>query len=146
MKLYVASSWKNDYELDEIHYMLREAGHITYDFRDHGRSDDFQEIAKFDWKLLDKADGVVLVLPSNQSSHIEAGVAIGSQRPVFITWVSEHKYEPMYLWANAYVPKEELVEAIERYLPSLIHDEYAYGKPCHGMCSEENCQCKVGAI
>lgn len=142
MKLYVASSWRNDSSLDEIHRILRVAGHDTMDWRKHGKTDSLQTIANLDWQLLDKSDGVVLVLPSNQSSHIEAGVAIGSQRPVFVTYVAEHKYEPMYLWATAYVPVEELVGAIERYEEFAAAEHYPNDERV--CCGKADCLCMNG--
>lgn len=103
MKIYVASSWKNlDYP--NVIRQLRIAGHEVYDFRENGfdwswidknweswTPEQFREnmkhpIAleqfKIDVEAMEWADACVLVLPSGNSSHIEAGYFIGKGKPV----------------------------------------------------------------
>lgn len=99
MKVYVASSWRNQ-RLTSVVQAIRDAGHEVYDFRENDA---------FDWKQLDpnfeswtpeqylknvrhpaavaafqrditalnEAEACVLVAPCGRSSHLELGIAIG---------------------------------------------------------------------
>jgi hypothetical protein len=109
VKIYVASSWRNDYQ-PEVVRELREAGHEVYDFKnpkegDHGfhwkdvaldRNDqglclpeDLQRalthpvaVAGFtsDFDAMKWADACVLVLPCGRSAHLEAGWMAGANK------------------------------------------------------------------
>lgn len=107
MRIYVASSWRNDHQ-QEVVEVLRAYGHEVYDFR-HSKPDDrgfsWGDIAaewqgwtteeyrealthpiaedgfKSDKAALDWAEAGVLVLPSGRSAHLEAGYLTGQGKP-----------------------------------------------------------------
>lgn len=111
MRLYVASSWRNPIQ-PMIVDMLRDHGHIVYDFRhppggDHPgfswgdvdpewkswTADDYlagivHPIASAgfdsDFDAMKAADACVLVLPSGRSAHLEAGYFVGVGKPLYI--------------------------------------------------------------
>jgi hypothetical protein len=126
MRLYVASSWKNrDQPL--VVGALREAGHTVYDFRhppedaafawrDIGveaghttigafrealRHPDARAGALADFGGIAGAEACVLVLPAGRSAHLEAGVFIGSGRPVYVLSHEEFTPELVYWHAKA---------------------------------------------
>ena len=110
MKIYVASSWQNEYQPSVV-ADLKQCGHDVYDFRNPKLGD-----REFHWSQIDphwktwtgrhfiealthrraangfesdleamrSADACVLVLPCNRSAHLEAGWFIGSGKPLFI--------------------------------------------------------------
>lgn len=116
MRIYVASSWRNELQPDVVKE-LRKAGHGVYDFR-HPAKDDkgfhWGEISKGwkQWKprtyveslehpvavkgfekdmdALRRADMVVLVLPCGTSAHLEAGFIAGERKTLVIYY--EHEY------------------------------------------------------
>lgn len=116
MKLYVASSWRNEAQ-PWIVQLLREVGHEVYDFRHPPAGDhlgfnwsevdpDWQSwspvayrqaldhpiaVAGFesDFGAMHWADACVLVLPCNRSAHLEAGWFVGAGRPLFILLAPE---------------------------------------------------------
>lgn len=126
MKLYVASSWRNERQPGVVR-ALRDAGHEVYDFRHPAEGDD-----GFDWAEIDPAwqawtpeefrgalghpiarrgfgsdfaamqwaDALVLVLPCGRSAHLEAGWAAGAGKPVAIL-LSDGEPELMYRMATA---------------------------------------------
>lgn len=137
--VYVASSWRN-VEQPEVVKALRLAGFDPYDFRNpRGDGTGFFSWSVIDpkwedWKYSDylkalrhhvsidaffsdydhlrAADALVLVLPCNRSSHLEAGMAIGLGKPVII--INDGRMvepELMYLAADALV--ETVYGAIE---------------------------------
>jgi hypothetical protein len=127
MRIYVASSWRNEARQQEAVRALREDGHEVYDFRnpapgDHGFSwtqivgDDrerledprkFREILKdpiavrafsSDMLALRRCDACVLVLPCGRSAHFELGWAAGHGKRALV-WLDDPISEPelMYL-------------------------------------------------
>lgn len=110
MKIYVASSWRNDTQPFVVE-ALREAGHEVYDFKHPAPGNngfDWSDINP-DWKTqssaqfrrsllhpiaehafdsdmtaLRESDACVIVLPCNRSAHLEAGYAIGAGKPTVI--------------------------------------------------------------
>lgn len=113
MKIYVASSWRNNQQPDVVR-LLREAGHEVYDFKnpkegDHGfhwsdvaleRSESGyctgaalkQALAHpravegfaSDFGAMKWADACVLVLPCGRSAHLEAGWMAGAGKLVLV--------------------------------------------------------------
>lgn len=130
MKVYVASSWKNQ-EQPEVVSALREWGHEVYDFKDDGFS---WAVIDPDWECWDIdtymnalnheaanrgfardfcamkwADVFVLVLPSGRSAHLEAGWALGQGKPTCIL-LSHKDFESdlMYKMADRIVQVQDL--------------------------------------
>lgn len=138
MKLYVASSWRNE-RYPEIVTALREAGHEVYDFRHPAAGDTgfhwseidpdwqqwtsreyiagllhplAQEGFRADWDALMWAEGCVLVLPCGRSAHLEAGVAVGQGKPLFIL-LDQIEPELMYKMATG------ITDDLERLLDQI---------------------------
>ncbi len=110
MKVYVATSWRNDRQ-PHIVSRLRGDGHEVYDFR-HPKEGDggfaWEEIDrnwgnwdyaqfidalehpaaargfKLDMEALNWADALVLVMPCGRSAHLELGYAVGAGKPTAI--------------------------------------------------------------
>src|SRR5574338_62989 len=100
MKIYVASSWRNDI-YPEVVTRLRAEGHDVYDFRntessfrwnqidsnwENWTAYDYREALSHplaregfwrDYNAMQEADAFILVLPSGRSAHLEAGWATG---------------------------------------------------------------------
>lgn len=124
MRLYVASSWRNDYQPDVVR-ALREVDHEVYDFRNPTAGDNgfhWSEIDP-DWKQWDIAmyvrqlehpiaesgfrkdmegmewaQGCVLVMPCGRSAHLEAGWFVGQGRPL---WILKDSGEPELMYKMA---------------------------------------------
>lgn len=115
MKIYLASSWRNEYQAAALVH-LRNAGHEVYDFKNPAPGN-----TGFGWKQCDPdlmanltcarvvkvlahpvavagfkcdldamkwADACVLLLPSGMSAHLEAGWFAGQGKPV-VVWAPE---------------------------------------------------------
>ncbi|MHB1000496.1 MAG: hypothetical protein ACYC27_14750, partial [Armatimonadota bacterium] len=110
MKIYVASSWRNDQQA-EVVARLRSEGHEVYDFKNpapgntgfHWSEIDpewkswskaeyckalYHPIAErrfeSDWNAMVWADAGVLLMPCGRSAHIEAGYFVGANKPLVI--------------------------------------------------------------
>lgn len=108
MRIYVASSWRNQYQ-PEVVRVLRDDGHEVYDFKD---ADGFhwsevdpdwqkwpRDIPKYlaglnhpcaergfkrDMDALRACEACVYVLPCGRSASLEAGYAIGAGKPTAV--------------------------------------------------------------
>lgn len=127
MRVYVASSWRNDYQPDVVRG-LREVGHHVYDFRDPDRdgadtgfhwseidtawktwtAEEFiaaldHELArkgfKKDLAAMEWADACVLVMPCGRSAHLEAGYFTGAGKTLLIL-AGDAEPELMYAMAD----------------------------------------------
>ena len=127
MKIYVASSWRNDRQ-PEIVQTLRGDGHEVYDFR-HPWSDDkrgfhwsdidpnwkkwtVDEYIKAlehdvaiegfnrDWNAMQWAEACVLVMPCGRSAHLEGGYFAGAKKPLYIIAEDGAESELMYAMAT----------------------------------------------
>lgn len=122
MKIYVASSWRNDLQ-PKVVDRLRAVGHEVYDFRNPAPGDNgfsWKEIDggwqswsaekfrtvlqhpvaergfKFDMDALRGADATVLVLPCGRSAHLELGAAVGFGQTTVVFLAGENEPELMY--------------------------------------------------
>ena len=126
MKIYVASSWRNERQ-PEVIRSLRRRGHEVYDFRNPSPAD-----GGFRWDEIDpgwqnwspedyrtalthpkaergfrndddamlRADAFVLLMPCGRSAHLEAGWAIGQGKPTCILFETQDEPELMYKLAD----------------------------------------------
>ena len=107
MKLYTASSWRNE-RYPEIVQQLKEKGHEIYNFRDANSWFRWEQIDagweswenfefrvalehplaqrafKADFDGMNWADACVLIMPCGRSAHIEAGYMKGKGKPLYI--------------------------------------------------------------
>lgn len=122
MKIYVASSWRNEHQQDVVE-MLGSLGHEVYDFRNppHGRggfawsdidpnwenwsTDEYRtaldhpiakEGFKSDFEAMQWADCCLMVLPCGRSANTEAGWFKGAGKEVYI--FSPQKQEPELMY------------------------------------------------
>jgi len=146
MKIYVASSWRN-----ETHPMvverLRQEGHEVYDFK-HPKEDDngfhwseidhdykYWNVPEFidalshplagegyknDIEAMEWADAIVLVLSSGRSAHLELGWGAGKGLLTIIYLPEGIQYEPelMYKMADYLTPDlDEVVDIVRLAAP-----------------------------
>ncbi len=122
-KIYVASSWRNDYQ-QHVVTALRKEGHEVYDFKhpkdgEHGFSwsaidpnwkswtpEQFKEALKhpiaqaghgLDHEAIEWCDTGILVLPSGSSAHLEIGLISGAKKPTCVYAPAIREPELMYL-------------------------------------------------
>lgn len=150
MKVYVASSWRNQLQPIVVERLRRE-GHLVYDFRnpspgDHGfhwsaidpkwrdwSPEQFRRALQHemaghgfanDMGALSEADSTVLVLPCGRSAHLELGWAAGDGQRTFILALEQTEPELMYLMCDGICTSvDELVVALKRAedeLPSWL--------------------------
>lgn len=140
MKIYVASSWRNEFYPDVVK-ALREAGHDVYDFRNPpsgGHGFKWSEIIanymdwtpeeyraqmthpkaeaqfKDDFDAMRSCDACVLVLPCGRSAHTEAGWFAGAGKKVWVYIPVKQEPELMYkLFDGVCVTLEELIGRIK---------------------------------
>ena len=124
MKIYIASSWKNEVNIRDLADLLRSWGHEVDCFCDEStgrfvfcyseidnykdldaisflKVEEPQKAFKQDKEMIDWADVVVMVLPCGKSSHLEAGYAVGSGKKLFILGeFPKGEFDVMYGFAD----------------------------------------------
>ena len=124
MKIYVATSWKNEHATAVVN-RLRDLGHKVYDFREEAFSWESVKVPdqvttdelmaallkpaaiegyRRDMTALEQCDLCVLVLPSGKSAHLEAGYAAGEDK-FLVLYAPEPTTQPelMYKFADIIV-------------------------------------------
>jgi len=143
MKVYVASSWRNDRQPGVVN-LLREHGHEVYDFRNPAPGDggfhwraidpdweswdaaDYREVLRThpraaegfgkDHDAMEWAEVCVLVLPCGRSAHLEAGEFIGAGKRLVILLDANPEPELMYMGASSIcISAGEVLEVLEGY-------------------------------
>lgn len=143
MKVYVASSWRNEWQ-PAVVQAIRAAGHQVYDFRNpdgerpelnrgfHWSDIDpawqswsalqFVDALEHplalkgfgrDYQALESADAVVLVMPCGRSAHLELGFAVG-RGMLAIILLSDGEPELMYrMVPNLVTSIDEVINALD---------------------------------
>lgn len=135
MRVYVASSWKNEERCLLLASIIRDAGHevdcfcdtstgrYVFHFSEIGRAENLDGITFLqdersqrafaeDKKWLDWAEAVVLLLPAGRSAHLEAGYAKGQgKRLVIVGDFPPGEFDVMYGFADAL--ERDLIDACE---------------------------------
>ena len=129
MKIYIASSWKNQHAVEMLTSLLRGQGHEVLSFveNNHGEGHSFDKPIyfeewvktpladrsfKYDIDGATKSDVVIYIGPSGTDAWAEVGAAYGAGIPIFGLWA---KGEPsglmrkmMSAWTNDY---QEILQA-----------------------------------
>ncbi len=113
--IYVASSWKNAGQLDQVHSALRREGLLTWDFRQNGfwwedvrppylthpmmfpAAPESRRAFDFDRDGLDRCDGCFVVQPAGIATALEAGYVAGRGRPL-IVWGTPREARMDIMW------------------------------------------------
>ncbi len=142
MKIYVASSWRNDFQ-NAVVQLLAGLGHEVYDFKNpapgnngfgwreispdwqNWKAEPFREALEhptaargfdFDMNALMACDACVLVLPCGRSAHLELGWAKGAGKKAYalvLDALGPHEPELMYKMLDGIcVNLDELVRVL----------------------------------
>ncbi|KMK75805.1 nucleoside 2-deoxyribosyltransferase [Alkalihalobacillus pseudalcaliphilus] len=88
MKFYIASSFSNMNKVRELSSRLKEIGYEqTYDWTQNNRASSLealQKIGLLEKKAVIEADFLIVLTPAGKGSHIELGMAIGAEIPVYL--------------------------------------------------------------
>jgi nucleoside 2-deoxyribosyltransferase len=88
MRFYLASGFQNKELVQKVSGILSEQGYYhTYDWTSNDRVDTFsklQAIGEAEKIGVQTADVLIALLPGGKGTHIEIGMAIGFNKPVYI--------------------------------------------------------------
>jgi len=139
MKIYLATSWKNNVTAIIVGNLLKSHNHDVYIFCDPAepaaqislrlrkddrtklwdswnalRTTEVQEIFASDFQYLKDCDLVLLMTPSGKSAHMEAGYAVGAGKALVIL---DHpilgEWDAMYGMADALFRSYDLQKVID---------------------------------
>ncbi|TCI26187.1 group-specific protein [Exiguobacterium sp. SH5S4] len=88
MKFYIGSDFYNINHVRQLRDHFIEQGHThTYDWTMNERAatiEDLRDIGAKEFEAIRTSDFVVILLPAGKSSHVELGIALGADVPLFI--------------------------------------------------------------
>jgi hypothetical protein len=88
MRYYIASSLDNVANVRNAIMRLTEAGFsVTHDWTRHGRITDpsrYQAIGEAEYQGVIDADFIVFFMPTRYGSHVEFGIALASNKPIYM--------------------------------------------------------------
>lgn len=142
MRIYIASSWKNQQAVISLARLLEDEGFIVdafcrstdarYAFHWSELVDDEDDLKNYDAiemladprtqraynedkKWLDWSDTVIMLMPCGRSSHLEAGYAKGQGKLLFIYGeFPKGEFEVMYGFADGLFRSWEIDKMVER--------------------------------
>lgn len=98
MKFYIASSFQNKATVQELRDLLKGEGfRHTYDWTLNERAGTFEELERIGSAELDavkNSDFLVVLLPGGKGTHVEMGIALGLEIPVYL-YTEEEVTDPM---------------------------------------------------
>ncbi|BAE83981.1 hypothetical protein [Desulfitobacterium hafniense] len=146
MKIYLASSWKNEIIVKQIaEYLMNYGfevdnftddtkGRFVFHYSELGRLDELDAVTFLrdqralrafheDKKWIDWSEAVVLILPAGRSAHLEAGYAKGSGKKLIILSLGEFpkgEFDVMYGFADILTTQPvEIIKFLERMEENL---------------------------
>ncbi len=148
MKIYLASSWRNDLQQAAVG-LLRKYGHEVYDFKNPAPNDtgfawseidpnwldwtaeQFIEALKhpisergfaFDFNAMQEAEACVLFLPCGRSAHTEAGWMKGAGKKVYVVTLDGQEPELMYkLFDGVFDELANLIIYLKKVEAEVLH-------------------------
>ncbi|WP_377887473.1 nucleoside 2-deoxyribosyltransferase [Alkalihalobacillus sp. R86527] len=88
MNFYIASSFQNKAQVQELRDLLKDEGFLhTYDWTLNERAATFADLERIGSAELDavkKSDFLIVLLPGGKGTHIEMGIALGLDIPVYL--------------------------------------------------------------
>ncbi len=88
LKFYIASSFQNKQHVQAIATELKNRGYKhTYDWTKNEKAitlDDLASIGEAERQSVKKADFLIVLLPGGKGTHVELGIALGQDIPVYL--------------------------------------------------------------
>ncbi len=119
MKIYVASSLFNRQNVKAVMNKIIESGHqITYDWTAHGKVERsqkelMQEICDAEVKGVKECDALLLLSPSRTGSHVELGIAIALDKPIFLH-IEDSEFKSFYMHKSVVYISSNQNDVVER--------------------------------
>lgn len=140
MKIYIASSWKNQHAVEMLTALLRESGHevmswvennfgethnhVTkkFSFEEWVNSSESDQSFDYDTKGATTADLVIYLGPSGKDAAAECGMAWAKGIPIVGLWAKGEDFglmrKMMLAWYNRY---PDLLKAVNEYEPIKLY-------------------------
>ncbi|GGE62909.1 nucleoside 2-deoxyribosyltransferase [Priestia taiwanensis] len=113
MKFYIASSLQNKEQVQLLSTRLIEIGHThTYDWTRNNRASTIEELSRIgelERKAVREADYLIILLPAGKGSHIEMGIAVGLDKPVYILSPNEDVYDVSLTSTFYHLPQVQII-------------------------------------
>jgi nucleoside 2-deoxyribosyltransferase len=113
VKFYIASSFQNKEQVHQLSKALTSLGYIhAYDWTRNERASSIAQLRKIgelEKCAVMESDFLVVLLPGGKGSHIEMGIAVGLDKPVYIFSPNEDVYDFSLTSTFYHLPQVTLV-------------------------------------
>lgn len=96
MRTYIASALHNHLAVAKAAELFELHGYqVTYKWHEHGKVEDISklaEIGQLEYQGVVDADFLVMLMPARFGSHVEFGIALALNKPIYIV-TDGHEYE-----------------------------------------------------
>lgn len=145
MKIYIASSWKNQHAVEMLTYLLRQAGHDVISFVEHNISLKVKPLEApserwpydatglkcfaYDTHGATESDLVVYVAPSGKDAAAECGMAHAKGIPLLGLWAKGEDFGLMELMFGGWIVSDyrELLAEVRKFELKKKKMEAAHG-------------------
>jgi hypothetical protein len=137
MKIYIASSWKNQHAVEMLTGLLRSKGHEVHSWVENNYGENHNHVTKkfsfeewidspesnqsflFDTEGATTSDLVIYIGPAGMDAAAEVGAAWGSGIPIIGLWAKSEGFglmRKMISWASRYSTLLEMVDTHDNNL------------------------------
>ena len=139
MKIYIASSWKNQHGVEMLTALLRQKGHAVvswvennygenhnhvtkkFPFEEWVNSDEANQSFEFDIHGVTQSDLVIYYAPSGKDACAEIGAAWGAGVPIIGLYAKDEDLGLMRKMVNKWYKRyTEILDAVEEYTKNFV--------------------------
>ncbi|WP_273851734.1 nucleoside 2-deoxyribosyltransferase [Guptibacillus spartinae] len=128
MNFYIASSFQNKQHVQAIATELKNYGYKhTYDWTKNEKAvsiDDLASIGEAELQAVKKADFLIVILPGGKGTHVELGIALGRDIPVYL--FSEQGFHHIEASSFYYTNGVTSVEGSDEQLVQTILEKHCF--------------------
>lgn len=127
-KYYIASSFQNKTVVNELSQKLKELGYLqTYDWTVNDKAETkerLEKIGKEELKGVSASDFLIVVLPGGKGTHVEFGIAISQNKPIYLYSQGSNEFDPSKSCTFYHLPNVKIVTGDIAKLISILKIDF----------------------
>lgn len=133
VKYYIASSFQNKTIVNKLSQKLNELGYLqTYDWTINDKAETLEQLEKVgreELRGVSNSDFLIVALPGGKGTHVELGIAISQDKPVYIYSQNSNVFDPNNSCTFYHLPNVKIVVGeIAKFIKILESDFAKYCK------------------
>ncbi|PTI73807.1 nucleoside 2-deoxyribosyltransferase [Staphylococcus succinus] len=112
-KYYIASSFQNKTIVKELSQKLKKLGYLqTYNWTINNKAETKEQLVKIgkdELKGISDSDFLIVVLPGGKGTHVELGIALSQNKPIYIYSQDSNMFNPSNSCTFYHLPNVKIV-------------------------------------